>query len=84
VANVAILSADPAKEHSLSRDPTDEPYLDLAVVTGASFLVSRDKDLLALMDDVSFRDAHPGLSIIDPSAFLAHVRAEMTREPGHE
>ena len=79
-----MLNADPAKKHSLSRDPTDEPYLDLTSATAASFLVSRDKDLLSLMNDESFRNANPGLSIIDPAAFLAHVRAVNTTEPGQE
>jgi putative PIN family toxin of toxin-antitoxin system len=84
MANVITINADPAKKHSLSRDPTDEPYLDLTSATAASFLVSRDKDLLSLMGDESFRNANPGLSITDPAAFLALARATITKEQGHE
>jgi putative PIN family toxin of toxin-antitoxin system len=60
--------------HSLPRDPDDEPYLNLAIAKQASFLVSRDKDLLSLMNDDDFRKAYPGLTIIDPAASLTRVR----------
>jgi predicted nucleic acid-binding protein len=54
----------------MSRDPKDEPYLNLALATGANHLVTRDKDLLDLMHDETFRAQHPGLQIIDPPALL--------------
>jgi uncharacterized protein len=60
--------------NSLPRDPDDEPYLNLAIAKQASFLVSRDKDLLSLMNDDDFRKAYPGLTIIDPAAFLTQIR----------
>jgi putative PIN family toxin of toxin-antitoxin system len=61
--------------HALPRDPDDEPYLNLAIAKQASFLVSRDKDLLSLMNDDDFRKAYPGFTIIDPAAFLTQIRA---------
>ena len=61
--------------YRFERDPNDEPYLNLAIAVHAPFLVSRDKDLLDLMKDADFRKAYPWLAILDPPAFLAHVRA---------
>jgi len=52
------------------RDPKDEPYLALAVASGARYLVSFDADLLDLMDAPDFRRAFPNLVILDPPAFL--------------
>jgi putative PIN family toxin of toxin-antitoxin system len=37
------------EEYRLERDPKDEPYINLAIVAGAKFIVSRDNDLLDLM-----------------------------------
>jgi putative PIN family toxin of toxin-antitoxin system len=68
--------------HSLPRDRDDEPYLNLAIAKQALFLVSRDKDLLSLMNDDDFRKAYPGLTIIDPAGFLttcARRSERMTR-----
>lgn len=64
------------------RDPKDEPYLNLAIATGASYLVSRDTDLLDLAeqanpDGLRLRSCAPQLQIVDPAAFLASVRSEL-------
>jgi putative PIN family toxin of toxin-antitoxin system len=40
------------REFSYSRDPDDEPYINLAITSKADFLVSRDNDLLDLMTSV--------------------------------
>ena len=53
-----------------SRDPKDERYINLALAANAKLLVSRDNDLLDLMDDDAFRTAYPALTILDPVAFL--------------
>jgi putative PIN family toxin of toxin-antitoxin system len=66
----------------LKRDPDDEPILNLAIATRASFIVSRDKDLRDLMKDDEFLKTYPGLTIIDPAAFLKHARAEIAKEVG--
>ena len=60
---------------TLDRDPKDEIYVNLAIEAGASYLVSRDKDLLDLMNDPDFRSRFPGLTILDPVAFLKELSA---------
>jgi uncharacterized protein len=64
-----------AKFWSLPRDPKDEPYVNLAIAGAADFLVSRDLDLLALMQDTAFTAAHPELAVCDPVAFLDILRS---------
>ena len=58
-----------------SRDAKDEPYLNLAIVARANFLVSRDKDLLDLMaghdlESKQFRQRFRFLKIIEPVGLL--------------
>lgn len=60
------------------RDPKDEPYLNLAIVAGANYLISRDNDLLDLMrsqtkEAQAFRRVYPMLAILDPVAFLPKI-----------
>ncbi|MGI8670913.1 MAG: putative toxin-antitoxin system toxin component, PIN family [Aridibacter sp.] len=63
-------------EHfSYSRDPNDEPYLNLAIETEAVFLVSRDNDLLDLMTDSAdeakdFRRRFHKIKIVNPVEFV--------------
>lgn len=57
------------------RDPSDEPYIDLAAAVQADFLVTRDKDLLSLATEHSieakqFRQRFPFLRIVSPVEFL--------------
>lgn len=61
-----------------SRDPKDEPYINLAVAVDADFIVSRDTDLLDLMTGHSdeckeFRQRFRKLKIIQPLEFLAQI-----------
>lgn len=60
------------------RDPDDEPYIDLAAAVKADFPVTRDKDLLSLMNDhlaeaKQFRQQFPQIRIVDPVSFLNTV-----------
>ena len=57
------------------RDPDDAHYVNLAAAAGARYLVSRDRDLLDLMDENraearDFRQRFPDLTILDPVEFL--------------
>jgi len=58
-----------------SRDPNDEPYINLAIEANAVFLVSRDNDLLDLMTNYAdeckdFRRRFRQLKIVNPVEFL--------------
>lgn len=58
-----------------SRDPNDEPYINLAVEANAHFLVSRDNDLLDLMTGFTdeckdLRRRFRKLKIVNPIEFL--------------
>jgi putative PIN family toxin of toxin-antitoxin system len=64
------LISDVPSLFSPPRDPDDEPYLDLAIATDANYLVTWDKDLLELMQDVPFRAQYPRLTILNPVALL--------------
>lgn len=74
------------KVFSYSRDPKDEPYINLAAEARADYLVSRDKDLLELMTDYTteakeFRQRFRPLRVIEPSAFLTEtLRLKSERE----
>jgi putative PIN family toxin of toxin-antitoxin system len=61
------------------RDPDDNHYIDLAVAANAAYVVTRDKDLLSLIDrttpagkDLSQR--FPELRIIEPQTLLLELR----------
>ena len=61
-----------------TRDPKDEPYINLAVQEEAHYIVSRDKDLLDLMtgyDDESkeFRQRFRSLKIVDTLTFVETI-----------
>jgi putative PIN family toxin of toxin-antitoxin system len=79
-----LLIAEVPAVLSYARDPKDEPYVNLAVTAGARYLVTRDKDLLDLMNEETpegkdFRQRFPGLTILDPVTFL---REFTTQEQG--
>jgi putative PIN family toxin of toxin-antitoxin system len=82
VVAAATLTQNPPAIFSLRRDPKDEPYLNLAIEQHVPFVVSRDKDLLDLMQDDTFRKTYTWLTVIDPAGFLKHVRAADATEPG--
>jgi putative PIN family toxin of toxin-antitoxin system len=67
---LAIMVTDVPSVFVLERDPKDEPYLNLAIASGAAFLTTWDKDLLDLMGDEASRRQFPGLTIVEPPALL--------------
>jgi len=71
----AILIRNVPEEFHYQRDPKDEAYVNLAMVTNASYLVSQDKDLLDLMTSASdealrFRLRYPSLRILKAADFV--------------
>lgn len=70
LARQATKVADVPSQYSLPRDPDDEPYVNLALAANADYLVTRDNDLLDLMNDATFRAGHPQLTILNPVALL--------------
>ena len=69
-------------ESKYSRDPKDEKYINLAVEATANYVVSRDKDLLDIMSDISivgkeFRQKTRPLKIIEPVEFLQILEAQV-------
>jgi putative PIN family toxin of toxin-antitoxin system len=66
---------------TVERDPKDSLYVNLAVAADANYLVSRDKDLLDLMQDESFRQRFPSLMILDPVSFLRKMAKSVPQAP---
>jgi putative PIN family toxin of toxin-antitoxin system len=67
--------------YTLERDPKDSKYINLALAAGAGFLVTRDKDLLDLMDHTTatgaeFRRRFPDLRIIAPGDFVREIQSD--------
>ncbi len=76
----AVLVPDVPIVFTYERDPDDAHYVNLAVAVGARYLVSRDRDLLDLMDANraearDFRQRFPGLAVLDPVSFLQTLPA---------
>ena len=75
----AVFVRDVPKVFDYPRDPKDEPYLNLAIAVGATYLVSRDSDLLDLMrwdreQGRDFQRRFRHLRIIEPLAFLTELK----------
>jgi uncharacterized protein len=66
----ATMLSDVPEAFRLERDPKDERYINLAVASDASYLVTWDRDLLDLMNDEGFRQQFPHLTILEPPALL--------------
>lgn len=78
---MTTLFPDVPHEISFSRDPKDEPYLNLVLRAQAHYLVSRDKDLLGLniVNDSTgekLRHRCPQLQILEPVSFIAALKEE--------
>ena len=65
---------EPEEVFSLSRDLDDSKFVNLAVSSNSSYIVTRDRDLLDLMHDPEFTLRFPVLKIVTPVGFLEIVR----------
>lgn len=79
-----VLPRDVPHVFDYSRDPGDEPYIDLAAAVQADYLVTRDNDLLSLATDYSaeakqFRQRFPFLHIVNPVGFLSGIHRSAGR-----
>jgi len=68
------------------RDVKDEPYINLAVEVRANYLVSRDTDLLDLMNwnqntGREFQKRYRFLKILTPEPFLAEIEKDIINPP---
>ena len=82
----AVVSNVP-RVFQFERDPKDEPYINLAIASRVSYLVSRDNDILDLADTSTpdgqrLRNQAPGLRILDPVAFLVEIRRTLKAPSG--
>ena len=64
--------------YTVERDPKDSKYVDLAAAAGASYLVTRDRDLLDLMKHTTrqgreFRRRFRKLIILEPGDFCREI-----------
>ena len=75
IRTFAAVTNDVPAAFDFQRDPKDTHYLNLAIATQSSLIVTRDHDLLELMtgtdtEAVTFRTNWPGIAILDPVTFL--------------
>ncbi|MHB1559977.1 MAG: putative toxin-antitoxin system toxin component, PIN family [Isosphaeraceae bacterium] len=82
VEQVGKLVEDVPRAFEYPRDPKDEPYINLAIAAQAVYLASRDRDLLDLMNDLTFTSQFPGIRVLDPAAWLREIAAEQALESG--
>jgi putative PIN family toxin of toxin-antitoxin system len=79
-ANLARFEKSVPRKFTSTRDPKDEPYINLALVAKATYVVSRDKDLLDLMrwdtdEGRDFQKRFRTIKVVSPEAFLDIVEA---------
>jgi len=79
LSGISTMFAAPPRIFEYPRDPDDEVYINLAIASGARYLVARDKDLLDLArtdspDAIALRRMPPSLRILDPVEFLRQTR----------
>ncbi|MFN0122487.1 MAG: putative toxin-antitoxin system toxin component, PIN family [Blastocatellia bacterium] len=85
VETKAILITNVPEEFVLERDPGDSKYINLAIVTNAVLLVSRDRDLLDLMSGIEggparFRLRYPFLRILNPADFVRTIEQQVEQQ----
>ena len=74
----AVVVPHVREEWTYARDPDDAHYVNLALATGAMLVISRDKDLLDLMNDANpegklLRAQHPTFAVLTPPQFLSET-----------
>jgi predicted nucleic acid-binding protein len=79
VAPLAEMINDVPDTYQHPVDPDDSHYVNLALAAGATLITSRDRHLLALMDQSqslgrAFRQQFPQLDIIRPEELLSRLR----------
>src|SRR5689334_18376619 len=77
----AELLEDVPKVFSFTRDPKDEPYINLAVAANVDYIVTRDTDLLDLTTGYTdeckeFRRRFRPLKVIRPEELLEIIREQ--------
>lgn len=78
IVKVSVVVRSVPRSFNFPRDPKDEPYIELAGLVNADYLVTYDKDLLDLMTGVDseskqFRQKFRDLRIMKPDEFLRMV-----------
>lgn len=78
ISNISTLISSVPESFKFQRDPKDEIIINLAVISKAEYIVSRDKDLLNLMDGFTddckeFRQRFRPLKVVEPLEFLRIV-----------
>lgn len=81
LAKKSVFIGSVPKKFVLSRDPDDEPYINLAIECEADYIVTRDRDLLDLMsghdvESKEFRQKTRPLKIVEPLEFLKIVEGK--------
>jgi len=76
VLAVSITVNNCPPKFTFTRDPDDEPYINLAIAADADYIVSRDNDILDLMtthtdEAKEFRQRFRGLKVVSPPEFLS-------------
>ena len=76
--SVSSLLTEYPEVFQYQRDPDDAHYVNLAIASGAFLIVSRDHDLLDLMDDTNadgalLRAWHPAFRVLTPPQFLLTI-----------
>lgn len=64
---IAVMAQSLPEIHVIERDPKDDKIVACAIATQASYIVTRDKDLLDLKD-------YRGILIMAPEDFIAMLR----------
>ncbi|MFQ5495585.1 MAG: putative toxin-antitoxin system toxin component, PIN family [Phycisphaerae bacterium] len=81
IERIAVFLRHVPETFTYPRDPDDAHYINVALAAEAKYVVSRDKDLLDLMDRGrpearEFRRRFPTLEIIEPQVLLRLISSK--------